>query len=233
MRYWNGEIMALLEMKNITKHFQMADQTIQVLKGISFSVDRGEYLAITGPSGSGKSTLMHLIGCLDAPTSGSYYIDGQDVARMESDQLAKIRNTHLGFVFQKFHLLDDLKAIDNVALPQLYAGKTERAAQQEAQKMLGLVGLSDRLYYYPNQLSGGQQQRVAIARSLVNNPSIILADEPTGNLDTSTGKTIMGIFEHLNKNHGVTIIIVTHDLELAKTTNRIIKLRDGLIVEDM
>jgi putative ABC transport system ATP-binding protein len=175
---------------------------------------------------------MHLIGCLDTPTSGSYFIDGQDVSHLSSDQLAKIRNTHLGFVFQKFHLLDDIKAIDNVALPQLYADNSEWTALQEAKKMLELVGLSDRLYYYPNQLSGGQQQRVAIARALVNNPAIILADEPTGNLDTSTGKNIMNIFEHLNKDHGVTIIIVTHDLELAKTTNRIIKLLDGLIVED-
>jgi putative ABC transport system ATP-binding protein len=225
--------MALLEMKNITKSFRMADQSIQILKGISFSVERGEYLSITGPSGSGKSTLMHLIGCLDTPTSGSYFIDNQDVSHLPSDQLAKIRNTHLGFVFQKFHLLDDLKAIDNVALPQLYADQSEHVALQEAKKMLGLVNLSERLYYYPNQLSGGQQQRVAIARALVNNPDIILADEPTGNLDTATGKTIMNIFEQLNKDHGVTIVIVTHDLELAKTMNRLIKLRDGFIEEDI
>lgn len=224
--------MALLEMKNITKSFRMGDSTIEILKGISFSVEPKDYLSITGPSGSGKSTLMHLIGCLDTPTSGTYTIEGEDVSHMSSDQLARIRNKHIGFVFQKFHLLPDLRAIDNVALPQLYAGKSEVEAQKEAKKMLELVSLKDRVTYYPNQLSGGQQQRVAIARALVNNPDIILADEPTGNLDTITGTTIMNIFEHLNKEHGVTIVIVTHDLELAQKMNRMIKLRDGLIVED-
>jgi len=224
--------MALLEMKNITKSFRMGDSTIEILKGISFSVEPKDYLSITGPSGSGKSTLMHLVGCLDTPTSGTYTIEGEDVSHMSSDQLARIRNKHIGFVFQKFHLLPDLRAIDNVALPQLYAGKSEVEAQKEAKRMLEMVGLEDRVTYYPNQLSGGQQQRVAIARALVNNPDIILADEPTGNLDTTTGSTIMNIFEHLNKEHGVTIVIVTHDLELAQKMNRIIKLRDGLIVED-
>jgi putative ABC transport system ATP-binding protein len=222
--------MALLEIKDITKSYHMADQVIPILKGINFSVNRGEFLSITGPSGSGKSTLMHIIGCLDTPTSGSYSIDGQDVSRMSSDELAKMRNAHLGFVFQKFHLLDDLKAIDNVALPMLYAGSTEKEAQQQAQKMLEMVNLGERLNYYPNQLSGGQQQRVAIARALINGPDILLADEPTGNLDTATGSTIMNIFKNLNKDPGVTIIIVTHDLELAKKMNRIIKLRDGLII---
>lgn len=224
--------MALLEMKNITKSFRMGDSTIEILKGISFSVEPKDYLSITGPSGSGKSTLMHLVGCLDTPTSGTYTIEGEDVSHMSSDQLARIRNKHIGFVFQKFHLLPDLRAIDNVALPQLYAGNNESEAQKEARKMLEMVGLEDRVTYYPNQLSGGQQQRVAIARALVNNPDIILADEPTGNLDTVTGASIMNIFEHLNKEHGVTIVIVTHDLELAQKMNRIIKLRDGLIVED-
>lgn len=224
--------MALLEMKNITKSFRMGDSTIEILKGISFSIDPKDYLSITGPSGSGKSTLMHLVGCLDTPTSGTYTVEGEDVSHMSSDQLARIRNKHIGFVFQKFHLLPDLRAIDNVALPQLYAGKSESEAQKEAKKMLEMVGLEDRVTYYPNQLSGGQQQRVAIARALVNNPDIILADEPTGNLDTVTGASIMNIFEHLNKEHGVTIVIVTHDLELARKMNRIIKLRDGLIVED-
>jgi putative ABC transport system ATP-binding protein len=223
--------MALLEMKNITKSFRMGDSTIEILKGISFSIAPKEFLSITGASGSGKSTLMHLIGCLDTPTSGTYTIEGEDVSHMLSDQLARIRNKHIGFVFQKFHLLPDLRAIDNVALPQLYAGKSEAQAQKEAKKMLEMVGLEDRVTYYPNQLSGGQQQRVAIARALVNNPDIILADEPTGNLDTTTGATIINIFEHLNKEHGVTIVIVTHDLELAQKMNRIIKLRDGLIVE--
>jgi putative ABC transport system ATP-binding protein len=224
--------MALLEMKNITKSFRMGDSTLQILKGISFSVEPKEFLSITGPSGSGKSTLMHLVGCLDTPTSGTYLIENEDVSHISRDQLAKIGNKHIGFVFQKFHLLPDLKAIDNVALPQLYAGKTETEAQQAAKKFLELVNLKERMDYYPNQLSGGQQQRVAIARALVNNPDIILADEPTGNLDTATGATIMNIFEQLNKEHGVTIVIVTHDLELAQKMNRIIKLRDGLIVED-
>lgn len=225
--------MALLEMKDIKKSFRMGESSLEVLKGINFSINRGEFLSITGPSGSGKSTLMHLIGCLDVPTSGTYLIEGRDISRMSSDDLAKIRNKHIGFVFQKFHLIDDLKAIDNVALPRLYAGNSEREAQQESKKILDLVNLGDRLDYYPNQLSGGQQQRVAIARALVNNPDIILADEPTGNLDTETGKTIMTIFEHLNKDHGVTIVIVTHDLELAKKMNRMIKLRDGTIIEDI
>lgn len=225
--------MALLEMNNITKSFRMGDETLQVLKGINFSINKGEFLSLTGPSGSGKSTLMHLIGCLDTPTSGSYYIENKDVSNLSRDQLAKIRNTHIGFVFQKFHLLPDLTVIDNVALPQLYANQTEHTAQQKAKTVLDMVNLSNRLNYYPNQLSGGQQQRVAIARALINNPDIILADEPTGNLDTVTGTTIMNIFQELNTEHGVTIIIVTHDLELAKKMNRIIKLRDGLIVEDI
>lgn len=225
--------MALLQMKDITKSFRMGDDVLQVLKGISFSIERKEFLSLTGPSGSGKSTLMHLIGCLDTPTSGSYLIEDKDVSNISSDQLAKIRNKHIGFVFQKFHLLPDLNAIDNVALPQLYAGHTEHGAHEMAKKVLAMVNLSDRLNYYPNQLSGGQQQRVAIARALVNDPNIILADEPTGNLDTATGATIMNIFESLNKERGVTIIIVTHDPELAKKMNRMIKLRDGLIVDDV
>jgi putative ABC transport system ATP-binding protein len=224
--------MALLEMKDITKHFRMGDSTLEVLKGISFSVEPQDYISITGPSGSGKSTLMHIIGCLDTPTSGTYTIDGQDVAHMSHDQLARIRNKHIGFVFQKFHLLPDLNALDNVALPQLYAGKSETEAQTEAQKMLELVELKDRVMYYPNQLSGGQQQRVAIARALVNNPDIILADEPTGNLDTATGTAIMSILARLNKERGVTVIVVTHDPELAHKMKRVIKLRDGIIVED-
>lgn len=224
--------MALLELKNITKSFQMGETTLLVLKGIDIEIERGEFLAITGPSGSGKSTLMHLIGCLDTATSGDYLFEGQNIFSMTSDQLAAIRNQRIGFVFQKFHLLSDLRAIDNVALPQLYANKNEKEAQAQAQEKLKLVELEDRMTHFPNQLSGGQQQRVAIARALVNDPDILLADEPTGNLDTATGATIMNILRHLNEEHGATIIIVTHDLELASKTNRMIKLKDGLIVED-
>jgi putative ABC transport system ATP-binding protein len=222
--------MIIIEMKNITKTFFNADIALTVLKGISFSVERGEFLSITGPSGSGKSTLMHIIGCLDTPTSGSYLIDNKDVSQLDGNALAAIRNNHIGFVFQKFHLLPDLNALNNVALPQLYANKSEKEALAKAQEKLELVGLADRMNHYPNQLSGGQQQRVAIARALVNDPDIILADEPTGNLDSATGSTILEILTHLNKDHGATIIIVTHDLELAKKTNRIIKLFDGSIV---
>lgn len=221
--------MALLELKNITKSFQMGESTLQVLKGIDIEINRGEFLAITGPSGSGKSTLMHLIGCLDTATSGNYFFEGENISSMTSNQLAAIRNQRIGFVFQKFHLLPDLRAIDNVALPQLYANKSEKEAQEHALEKLKLVNLEDRINYFPNQLSGGQQQRVAIARALVNDPDILLADEPTGNLDTVTGATIISILRHLNEDHGATIIIVTHDLELAHKTNRIIKLKDGLI----
>lgn len=211
----------------------MGDTELQVLRDINLTINKGELLAITGPSGSGKSTLMHLIGCLDTPTSGTYLIEGKDISQLSDSQLAKIRNKYIGFVFQKFHLLPDLDAVDNVALPQLYANKSEHEARKDAQKVLEMLGLGDRLHHYPNQLSGGQQQRVAIARALVNNPDIILADEPTGNLDTVTGATIVDTFLHLHKDHGVTVIIVTHDLELAKKTNRIIKLLDGKIIEDV
>lgn len=210
----------------------MGETQLHVLRNINLSIEKGEFLAITGPSGSGKSTLMHLIGCLDTPTSGTYHLDGKDVSQLSDTQLARIRNQYIGFVFQKFHLLADLDAVDNVALPQIYANKSELQARQDAEKILKTLGLGDRLHHYPNQLSGGQQQRVAIARALVNNPDIILADEPTGNLDTATGNAIVDTFIHLHKEHGVTVIIVTHNLELAKRTNRVIKLLDGAIIED-
>jgi len=224
--------MKLLELKDIAKTFPMGESTLTVLKNISFSVKRGELLSITGPSGSGKSTLMHLIGCLDKPTSGIYLLEGKDVSQLNSDQLAHIRNKLIGFVFQRFYLLPDLSALDNVALPQLYAGSSEKKAQKNALKALELVGLSDRIYHYPNQLSGGELQRVAIARALVNNPALILADEPTGNLDSKAGETIMNIFIELNKSRQVTIIIVTHDIDLAQKTNRVIQLLDGRIIAD-
>jgi len=219
-------------MKKITKTFFTGADPLTVLKEISFSVEKGEFLALTGPSGSGKSTLMHLIGCLDNPTHGEYFLSEKNIADYNSDELAGIRNKLIGFVFQRFHLLPDLTALDNVALPALYAGLSENEARKEARERLELVKLHERLYHYPNQLSGGQQQRVAIARALVNEPDILLADEPTGNLDSVTGTAIMEILMHLNKEHGGTVIIVTHDEELARKTNRIIKLFDGKIIED-
>ncbi len=225
--------MKAIEINNLTKKFIMAESIITVLKEISFSVEQGELLSITGPSGSGKSTLMHLLGCLDTPSHGTYLLEGNNVSSMSANQLAHIRNKLIGFVFQRFYLLPDLTAEDNVALPQLYAGATEKTARKNARHVLDLVGLANRIYHYPNQLSGGQQQRVAIARALVNSPSLLLADEPTGNLDSKTGEDIMKKFIELNNHKKVTIVIVTHDLELAQQTNRIIKLLDGKLVEDI
>lgn len=224
--------MAYIEARTISKTFYTGDIAHIVLTDASFTIDKGELLAITGPSGSGKSTLMNIIGCLDRPTTGSYLIDGYDVAHLSSDELAHIRNAKIGFVFQKFNLLPDLTARENVALPQLYDHSSEEKALKAAEEMLTLVDLSNRMDHYPYQLSGGQQQRVAIARALVNNPSIILADEPTGNLDSKTGELIMNIFMSLNADHKKTIILVTHDPELAKKTHRVIKLLDGHIVSD-
>lgn len=224
--------MAQLEARSISKTFYTGDIALNVLTDISFTINEGEFLAITGPSGSGKSTLMNIIGCLDQPTTGSYFIKGTDVAHFSSDELAHIRNAKIGFIFQKFNLLADLTALENVALPHLYAGKSEDEARVEAKKALDLVELNDRLNHYPYQLSGGQQQRVAIARALVNDPAIILADEPTGNLDSKTGALIFDSFLRLNKEHKKTIILITHDAELAQKTNRIIKLFDGKLSED-
>jgi len=225
--------MNLIDIKNLTKIFTIAETTLKVLKEITFHVEKGEFLAITGPSGSGKSTLMHLIGCLDTPTGGTYLLEKNNVSNMTPNQLAHIRNNLIGFVFQRFYLLQDLTALDNVALPQLYAGISEKKGRKRAKEVLDLVGLSDRILHYPNQLSGGQQQRVAIARALVNEPSLILADEPTGNLDSKTGEDVTKIFAELNRSKKVTIIFVTHDLNLAQKTNRIIKLLDGKMVEDV
>jgi len=222
----------LIVAKDLIKIFKMGDNDLKILKGVSLTIDKGEFVAITGFSGSGKSTLMHLLGCLDVPTSGSYILDGINVSTADSDDLARIRNQKIGFVFQKFHLLPDLTALDNVALPQLYAGVKEEEARETAAKLLELVNLSTRMDHYPHQLSGGQQQRVAVARSLINNPSIILADEPTGNLDTATGNTILEVFKKLNTDKGVTIIIVTHEPSIAAKTKRIIELVDGNIISD-
>ncbi len=224
--------MALLEARNITKTFILPGRELTVLHDISFTIEKGEFLSITGQSGSGKSTLMHIIGCLDVPTSGSYFIEGQNVSHLSPDQLAHIRNQKIGFVFQQFNLLPDLTALENVALPQLYAGKSEKEANEKAEKLLCSVALDCRLHHHPQHMSGGEQQRVAIARALINDPAIILADEPTGNLDSKTGQMVMALFLKLNQEKGITIVIVTHDLELAHKTKRIIKLLDGRIQED-
>ncbi|MBU4269370.1 ABC transporter ATP-binding protein [Candidatus Dependentiae bacterium] len=224
--------MIILEAKNLKKIYQMGESEVHALKDVSISIEKGEFVAITGTSGSGKSTLMHLLGCLDIPTEGEYLIDNKNVSTMNRDELAHIRNEKIGFVFQKFFLLPDLTATDNVALPQLYAGVPENEARDKAKKLLTMVDLNSRLDHYPYQLSGGQQQRVAVARSLINEPAIILADEPTGNLDTQTGDTIMELFSKLNKENNVTIIIVTHESEIAQKTNRIIQLLDGKIISD-
>ncbi len=223
---------ALVEVKNLKKIYHMGETELLVLNGIDLAITKGEFVSLTGASGSGKSTLMHLIGCLDQPTEGECFIDGVNTTHATKDELAKIRNTKIGFVFQKFHLLPGLTACDNVALPELYAGKTEKEARARARELLDMVELDDRMDHYPYQLSGGQQQRVAIARSLVNNPSILLADEPTGNLDSKTGEIIMDMFTQLNKNRGVTIMLVTHEPYIAEKTKRIIELIDGTIKSD-
>ena len=210
----------------------MGETVVTALKNVSLEVGAGEFIAITGQSGSGKSTLMNILGCLDAPTSGDYMIDGENVAHMTQDDLAKVRNKKIGFVFQKFHLLPDLTALDNVALPALYAGTSEEEARRNAKKALSVVELEHRLDHFPYQLSGGQQQRVAIARALINAPSILLADEPTGNLDTETGNSIINLFNKLNERNNVTIIMVTHEPNIAQHARRIITLRDGVIVSD-
>lgn len=224
--------MAELEAQHISKTYQSGQNQLTVLQDVSLSINKGEFLAIAGQSGSGKSTLMNILGCLDVPTQGNYFIEGQDTLLMAADELARIRNKKIGFVFQQFNLLANLNALDNVALPQLYADISDEQARERATEMLTLVGLADRMHHYPNQLSGGQQQRVSIARALVNSPSIILADEPTGNLDSKSGMDMMDIFINLNKTQRITIIIVTHDMNLAQKTDRIIKILDGKIVED-
>jgi len=224
--------MPLLEAQNISKTYTMGDSKLEVLKNINLTVEAGELLAITGKSGSGKSTLMHILGCLDVPTTGSYYFDNELVSQMSPDELAHIRNKKIGFIFQQFSLLEDLDALNNVALPKLYGNASEHEAREAAKKDLELVGLSDRLHHYPSQLSGGERQRVAIARGLVNNPTVIFADEPTGNLDSKTGQVIVDLFKRLNTQEGKTVVIVTHDKELSQATNRVIELVDGHIVSD-
>jgi putative ABC transport system ATP-binding protein len=224
--------MSIIEAKDIIKTFRMGETEITALKSVSLSIEKGEFVSITGFSGSGKSTFMHILGCLDTPTSGSYVIDGIDASKATRNELAKIRNQKIGFVFQKFYLLPDLTALDNVALPRLYAGDYEEAAKNKARELLELVELENRITHYPYQLSGGQQQRVAIARALVNHPTMIMADEPTGNLDRATGENILQVLTDFNNKHNVTIIIVTHEPTIAARTKRIVELVDGKIVSD-
>ncbi len=229
---YENRVMAQLEAQNITKAYVIDGRSLIVLHDVTCSIEKGELLAITGASGSGKSTLMKILGCLDVPTTGTLLVNGQDVSLISANQLAYIRNNQMGFIFQMFYLISDLTALDNVALPQLYAGKSEKEAHKRATEVLDWVGLGDRLQHFPLELSGGEQQRVAIARALVNKPAIILADEPTGNLDSKTGNLIMNIFTDLNIMEQITVIIVTHDIALANKTKRIIKLFDGKIIED-
>lgn len=218
----------VIETRDIRKVYKMGEVEVEALRGVSFEIQRGEVLSIMGPSGSGKSTLMNTLGCLDRPTSGEYVLDGEPVASLTDDQLAEIRNRKVGFVFQSFNLLSRQTAITNVELPLRYSGNTS-GRRQRAMDALKAVGLEDRMTHRPTELSGGQQQRVAIARAIVNNPAIIMADEPTGNLDSKVGKEIMNLLLNLNKQSGTTLIIVTHDPAIAEQTQRVIRLRDGLL----
>jgi putative ABC transport system ATP-binding protein len=228
----NSVMSNVIEIKDIIRDFQLGQETVHVLKGINLDIETGDYVAIMGPSGSGKSTLMNILGCLDTPTAGSYILNGKDVSQMSDDELAEIRNTEIGFVFQTFNLLPRTTALDNVALPMVYAGASKSERTKRAQEVLTDVGLSDRMDHKPNQLSGGQRQRVAVGRALVNKPSIILADEPTGNLDSKTGYEIMNLFDDIHK-AGNTVIMVTHEEEVAAHAKRVIRLRDGLIESDI
>ncbi|CAM4417876.1 ABC transporter ATP-binding protein [Flavobacterium terrigena] len=221
----------IIDIKAITRDFQLGSETVNVLKGIDLLINKGEYVALMGPSGSGKSTLMNILGCLDTPTSGSYILNGKQVSEMHDDELAAIRNKEIGFVFQTFNLMPRTTALDNVALPMVYAGFSKSERIERATEVLTQVGLADRMDHKPNQLSGGQRQRVAVGRALVNKPSIILADEPTGNLDSKTSVEIMKLFGEIHAN-GNTVILVTHEEDIADHAHRIIRLRDGVIEND-
>jgi putative ABC transport system ATP-binding protein len=222
---------SIIQLENIKKSYYLGKQELKVLKGISLEVFKNEYVALMGPSGSGKSTLMNILGCLDSPSSGKYILNGEDVSKMQDDDLADVRNKEIGFVFQQFNLLPRLTAAENVALPLIYNGTSKKIRTAQALEMLDRVGLADRSHHKPNELSGGQNQRVAIARALVNNPSIILADEPTGNLDTKTSIEIMQIFGKI-QSEGNTVILVTHEEDIAAYAHRIIRLKDGVIESD-
>ncbi len=222
----------VIKIRNIIRDFALGTEIVHVLKGIDLDVERGEYVALMGPSGSGKSTLMNLLGCLDTPTSGTYELNGADVSNMSDDELAEIRNKEIGFVFQTFNLLPRTTALENVALPMVYAGASKSERKKRAEEVLTNVGLADRMDHKPNQLSGGQRQRVAVGRALVNHPSIILADEPTGNLDSKTSEEIMKLFKDIHL-AGNTVIVVTHEEDIAERADRIIRLRDGVIESDI
>lgn len=222
---------SLIHIRDIKRNFPLGNEVVKVLKGIDLDIDKGEYVAIMGPSGSGKSTFMNLLGCLDTPTSGKYILNGRDVSHMTDNELADVRNKEIGFVFQTFNLLPRTTALDNVALPMVYAGYSKTDRHARAAEVLDSVGLSDRMDHKPNQLSGGQRQRVAVGRALVNKPSIILADEPTGNLDSKTSVEIMALFDEIHA-AGNTVILVTHEEDIAEHAHRIIRLRDGLIESD-
>jgi putative ABC transport system ATP-binding protein len=224
----------VITVRNLVKTYVVGEVEVRALRGVSIDIDRGEFVAVTGPSGSGKSTLMHILGCLDRPTSGQYLLDGEDVSRMTRDQLAEVRNRKIGFVFQGFNLLSRTSALDNVELPLLYGGGNLKNSERRkrALDVLDAVGLAERAGHHPNQLSGGQQQRVAIARALITQPSILLADEPTGNLDTRTSIEVMGLFQRLNVERGITVLVITHEPDISEYGTRIVSCRDGQIVAD-
>jgi putative ABC transport system ATP-binding protein len=220
--------MPLIEIKNIEKHYQMGNEVIKALNGVNLDIERNEYLALMGPSGSGKSTLMNILGCLDTPSSGTYILNTKDVSKLHDNELAEIRNKEIGFVFQTFNLLPKLSSLENVMLPMLYAGKKKQEREELAKKVMKQVGLENRMNHKPSELSGGQRQRVAVARAMVNNPSIILADEPTGNLDSKTSVEIMALFAEIHQ-AGNTIILVTHEEDIAHFAKRIVRMKDGKI----
>jgi len=224
--------MTLVELKDIRKSFSMGREEVEILHGISLSVEKGEFVAMMGPSGSGKSTTMNILGCLDKPTSGTYFLNGQNINDLESDELAVIRNRTIVFVFQGFNLLQKTSALENVELPLLYAGMQKKERRERAKEALIQMGLEDRLYHEPTQLSGGQQQRVAIARGIVNRAPILMADEPTGNLDSKTSDEIMGLFKKINEKEGTTILLVTHEPDVAAYAKRIVHFKDGMITSD-
>src|SRR5438067_4012701 len=224
----------VISVRDLTKTYQVGDIEVRALRGAALDVRRGEFVCVTGPSGSGKSTFMHIVGCLDRPTSGQYFLDGRDVSKLSKDDLAAVRNKKIGFVFQGFNLLSRTTALDNVELPLLYGGSGLKTAErhQRAMDVLKAVGLENRADHHPNQLSGGQQQRVAIARALINQPSILLADEPTGNLDTKTSIEVLEIFQRLNRERNITVVLITHEQDIAEYGTRIVAFRDGVVISD-